>query len=113
MLAYYLPGILSLVGITNTQQQLGINVGMSVVSWVSTICGSVIVDRVRRRVLLMATMIAFIFFLSMMSMTGGLFANSIAVTAMGILTIVWIYLFQISNGLLCEDHRQEWSYFSP
>lgn len=102
MLAYYLPGILTLVGIKNTQQQLGINVGMSVVSWIATVCGSVIVDRVRRRVLLMSTMVAFIFFLSMMSITGGLFANNIAINAMGILTIVWIYLFQISNGLLCE-----------
>ncbi|EEU35516.1 uncharacterized protein NECHADRAFT_55554 [Fusarium vanettenii 77-13-4] len=100
MLGYYLPGILSLVGITNTQQQLGINVGMSVVSWLSTLVGSVIVDRVRRRFLLMATMGVFIFFLAMMSLTGGLFDNGIAMKAMGILTITWIYLFQISNGLL-------------
>lgn len=102
MLAYYLPGILTLVGITNTQQQLGINVGMSVVSWAATVCGSMIVDHVRRRFLLMATMAAFIFFLSMMTITGGLFDNGIAQTAMGILTIAWIYLFQVSNGLLCE-----------
>lgn len=102
MLSYYLPGILSLVGITNTQKQLGINVGMSVASWVSTVFGSMIVDHVRRRVLLMATVAAFIFFLSMMTMTGGLFANGVAVNAMGILSIFWIYLFQISNGLLCE-----------
>ncbi|WAO91373.1 MFS domain-containing protein [Fusarium falciforme] len=100
MLAYYLLGILSLVRITNTQQQLGINVGMSVASWLSTLVGPVIVNRVRRRFLLMATMGVFIFFLSMMSLTGGLFDNGIAMKAMGILTITWICLFQISNGLL-------------
>lgn len=75
---------------------------MSVASWISTVFGSMIVDHVRRRILLMATMVAFIFFLSMMSVTGGLFANGIATNAMGILTIVWVYLFQISNGLLCK-----------
>lgn len=103
MLAYYLLGILSLVRITNTQQQLGINVGMSVASWLSTLVGPVIVNRVRRRFLLMATMGVFIFFLSMMSLTGGLFDNGIAMKAIGILTITWICLFQISNGLLCKS----------
>ncbi|KAJ4177396.1 hypothetical protein NW755_013882 [Fusarium falciforme] len=103
MLAYYLLDILSLVGITNAQQQLGINVGMSVASWLSTLVGPVIVNRVRRRFLLMATMGVFRFFLSMMSLTGGLFDNGIAMKAMGILTITWIYPFQISNGPLCKS----------
>lgn len=105
MLSYYLPGILTTVGITNTQQQLGINLGMSVASWASTLVGSMIVDDVRRRFLLMATMVVFIFSLSMMSVTGGLFDNGIAQAAMGILTIAWIHLCQIFNGLLCEFVR--------
>lgn len=102
MLGYYLPGILTLVGITNSQQQLAINLGMTVASYLSTLVGALIIDRVTRRFLLASTLIVFIFFLSLMSVTGGLFANGIAKDAMGILTIVAIYLFQISNGLLCK-----------
>ncbi|KAF3074787.1 Lactose permease [Trichoderma lentiforme] len=100
MLGYYLPGILTLVGITNSQQQLAINLGMTVASYLSTLAGALIIDRVTRRFLLASTLLVFIFFLSLMSVTGGLFANGIAKDAMGILTIVAIYLFQISNGLL-------------
>ncbi|KAJ4322148.1 hypothetical protein N0V84_004983 [Fusarium piperis] len=100
MLGYYLPGILTLVGIVNTQQQLGINLGMTFVSFLSTIGGSFIVDRATRRSLLMSTMAVFTFFLAMMAITGGLFDSGIAKNAMGILTIVWVYLFQVSNGLL-------------
>lgn len=103
MLYYYLPGILTLVGIDNTQQQLGINIGMTVVSWLATLGGASIIDRVTRRLLLISTMAVFAFFLALLSVTGGLFDNGIAKTAMGILTIVFIYLFQIAGGLLCKS----------
>ncbi|KFZ15540.1 hypothetical protein V501_02671 [Pseudogymnoascus sp. VKM F-4519 (FW-2642)] len=100
MLGLYLPAILSLVGITNTQQQLGINVGMTVTAYVSTIAGAMIIDRVTRRFLLITTMAVFAAFLSLMAVAGALFANDIAKTALGILTIVVIFLFQIANGVL-------------
>jgi hypothetical protein len=103
MLAFYLPGILTLVGITNTQQQLGINLGLTVASYLSTVVGAMIVDRVARRFLLITTMAVFTAFLCLLSLTGGLFANGIAQSAVGIVTIVLIYLFQISNGVLCKS----------
>jgi MFS family permease len=102
MLGFYLPGILTLVGITNTQQQLGINLGMTVAAYLSTVAGALIVDRVTRRFLLITTMGLFVFFLCLMALTGGLFANGIARSAIGIVTIVLLYAFQISNGFLCK-----------
>lgn len=75
---------------------------MTVANFFSTVAGSFIVDHVTRRCLLLSTMAVFVFFLSMMSITSGLFDNGIAKNPMGILTIVLIYLFQISNGLLGE-----------
>lgn len=113
MLGYYLPGILTLVGITKTQQQLGINLGMTVASYLSTVIGALIIDRVTRRLLLMGTMIVFIFFLAIMALTGGLYANDVAQSTIGIVTIVAIYLFQISNGLLCKLMLQLPKFFLP
>lgn len=100
MLNYYLPRILELVGITNAQQQLGINIGMTVASWISTVAGATIVDRLSRRFLLLTTLAVFIFFLSLMSVAGGLYDNGIAQSGVGIWVIALVYLFQMSNGLL-------------
>ncbi|KAH7176950.1 general substrate transporter [Dactylonectria macrodidyma] len=99
MLNYYLPRILELVGITNTQDQLAVNIGMTVASWISTVVGATIIDRVTRRFLLLATLAIFIFFLALMSVAGGLFASGIEQRAMGIWSIALVYLFQVSNGL--------------
>lgn len=107
MLNYYLPRVLELVGITNTQHQLAVNVGMTVVSWISTVAGATIIDRVTRRFLLLSTLGVFIFFLALMSVAGGLFENGIKQTAMGIWSITLVYLFQVSNGLLGSFTKQQ------
>ncbi|KAL6410933.1 hypothetical protein AUP68_07365 [Ilyonectria robusta] len=107
MLNYYLPRVLELVGITNTQHQLAVNVGMTVVSWISTVAGATIIDRVTRRFLLLSTLGVFIFFLALMSAAGGLFENGIKQTAMGIWSITLVYLFQVSNGLLGSFTKQQ------
>lgn len=100
MLGVYLPAILTLVGITNTQQQLGINIGLSVCGFVFGLAGAMIVDRVKRRSLLISTMAVFVFFLSVMAVTGGLFANGISRSAVGIVSIAFIFLFNCSSAFL-------------
>lgn len=99
MINYYLSAVLTLVGITNAQQQLGINLGLSIVSWISTIFGSMIVDKVRRRVLLILGMSVLVVFLSLMSLVGGLFAHDIAIRATGILMVIFMFLFNVFNSL--------------
>ncbi|KPM44497.1 hypothetical protein AK830_g2060 [Neonectria ditissima] len=88
LLNYYLPRILELIGITKTKDQLAINLGMTVASCISTVIGATIVDHVTRRFLLLTMLCVFIFFLSLMSLTGGLFEQGTAMKAMGILSIV-------------------------
>ena len=99
MLYYYFAGILTLVGITNTQDQLGINLGLTVAAYLATLCGATFIDKLRRRTLLILSMCIFVFFLGMITITGGLYANNISVRATGISTVVFIFLFNICNGL--------------
>ncbi|KAF5640385.1 MFS sugar transporter transporter [Fusarium sp. NRRL 25303] len=99
MLSYYFAGILTLVGITNSQQQLGINLGLTVVAYLATLAGSTFIDKVTRRFLLISSMCIFVFFLGLISITGGLYANNISVHSTGIATVAFIFLFNICNGL--------------
>lgn len=51
----YYTRILSLVGITNTQQQTGINAGLTMFVWAVTIVAAFVADRIKRRTLLLTT----------------------------------------------------------
>jgi Na+/phosphate symporter len=99
MLWYYLPGVLKLVGITNTQQVLGINLGLTVVAYLSTVGGSFIVDKVRRRTLLFTGWSLYIFFLALMSLCGGLYASNIGKKPTGYIVIIALFMFNICTGL--------------
>jgi len=99
LLGYYFAGILTLVGITNTQQQLGINLGLTVLSYVSTLIGSTFIDKVKRRFLLMFSLVIYIFFLALISITGGCYANGINMHATGIATVAFIFMFNACTGL--------------
>ncbi|KAH6661705.1 general substrate transporter [Halenospora varia] len=99
MLWYYLPGVLKLVGVTNTQQVLGINLGLTVVGYLSTIGGSFIVDKVRRRTLLFTGWSVYIFFLALMSLCGGLYASNIGKKPTGYIVTIALFMFNICTGL--------------
>lgn len=102
LLGYYFAGILTLVGITNTQRQLGINLGLTVLSYVCVLIGSTFVDKVKRRFLLLFSLGIYIFFLALISITSGLFANGINLNATGIATIVFIFMFNSCTGLFSK-----------
>ncbi|TVY26879.1 Lactose permease [Lachnellula hyalina] len=102
MLTYYLPGVLKLVGITKTQQVLGINLGITCVSYLATIGGSFIVDRVRRRTLLFTGWSVYIFFLALMSLCGGLYASNIGVKPNGYIVVIAIFAFNVCTGVFGE-----------
>ncbi|KFZ00549.1 hypothetical protein V500_01028 [Pseudogymnoascus sp. VKM F-4518 (FW-2643)] len=99
MLWYYFPAILKLVGITNTQQVLGINLGITVVSYISTLGGAAIVDRIRRRTLLFTGWSLYIFFLAVMALCGGLYDSGIGEKPTGYIMIIALYFFNICTGL--------------
>lgn len=103
MLYYYFPAILKLVGIVNTQSVLGINLGISVVSYLSTLAGSAIVDRIRRRTLLFTGWNLYIFFLGLMALCGGLYASGIGEKPTGYVMILALFMFNICTGLFGES----------
>lgn len=102
LLSAYLPAVLDLVNITNSHQQLGINLGLSVLGFVSILGGSTFVDKFRRRFLLLGSLMLYIFFFVLMAVFSGLFSNGIAQYAMGILIVIVIYLFAWSSGMFSE-----------
>ncbi|KAL2843375.1 general substrate transporter [Aspergillus pseudoustus] len=117
----YLPGILELVGINSPAQQLGLNLGISLIyvvknqgrstdlfsflpgltitSWLSTMAGAVFVDRLPRRTILLVNLIIFIFLLILAGIFNALYSNDISKAAMGYLLIVTIFCFNVATGL--------------
>lgn len=61
--------------------------------------GAAFVDKLPRRTILLITVILFIIFLALIGIFNALYANGIATKAMGYLTIIAIYLFNICTGL--------------
>ena len=101
LFGYYLPAILSLVGITDSHQQLGFNLGQPLAGWLATLIGAPLFDRFKRRFLLMLAMAMFVVFLVLITICSALFEHN-SKPALGYLIMVWIYLFVICNGLLGE-----------
>lgn len=99
LIGYFLPGVLTLVGITNTQQQLAINLGMVAANYLSTLIGASFVDKVPRRFILITSMVLYCFLLALMTIVNGLYLHDIAAKAMGYLTIVVIFGVNIITGL--------------
>ena len=98
LFSYYLPAVLSLVGITGAHQQLGLNLGQYLAQWLATLVGASYFDRVRRRTLLMGAMAIFVVFLTLMTICSARFEITKS-KPLGYLIIVWVYLFDIFNGL--------------
>lgn len=110
---------LETIGITNSQSQLGINLGTTVVYFVFTACGAFLVDKVKRRTLIFSGLISFIILQTAATITSWQFEYVlffsihqsftncklmlISVTgsnAAAILTVLWIFLFQFFSSLL-------------
>jgi MFS family permease len=104
LFSYYLPAVLTLVGITDPHQQLGFNLGQSIAGWLATMAGASFFDRIKRRTLLMTAMGIFVFFLVLIAICSARFEINPS-AAVGYLIIVWVYLFDICNGLTGEPTR--------
>ena len=101
LFSYYLTAILTLVGINGKHQLLGFGLGQSLAGWFATLAGASVFDRLRRRTLLMTAMAMFVFFLVLIAGCSAAFAKH-ETKAVGYLIIVWIYLFDVANGLTGE-----------
>jgi hypothetical protein len=98
LFSYYLPAVLNLVGVTNPHAVLGFNLGQSLAGWIANLVGASVFDRLRRRTLLMTGMGIFVFFLVLIAICSSQF-EARGSKAVGYLIIVWVYMFDICNGL--------------
>ena len=102
LFSYYLPAVLNTVGVTDSHQVLGFNIGQTAVGLVATIIGaSFLFDHVRRRYLLIFAMAMFVLFLVLITICSARFAVD-GSKALGYVIILWIYLFDLFNGLTGE-----------
>jgi SP family sugar:H+ symporter-like MFS transporter len=93
----YYTRILNLVGVSNTQQQTGINAGLTMFVWAVTILAAWVADRVKRRKLLLTTWsclivinVAFVVTAQQYEKTGS--------RAAGIANVVMLWLY---DGCFC------------
>ena len=98
LFSYYLPAVLNLVGVTDPHAVLGFNLGQSLAGWLANLVGASIFDRIRRRTLLMTGMGIFVVFLVLISICSSQFEER-GSKGVGYLIIVWVYMFDICNGL--------------
>ncbi|ORY52174.1 general substrate transporter [Leucosporidium creatinivorum] len=111
----YYTQILSLVGITNTQQQTGINAGLTGWVFISAIIGASIVNRVKRRTLLMGTWAALILVNIAFTVTAARYTiTGSKAAAIGNVVLLWLYdgTFFIVCGPLFFSYQTEVLTFS-
>ena len=99
LIGAYVPAVLDLVGISDSHQQLGINVGLISIGFVSLLAGTLFVDKVRRRFLLLGSLAIYILFFALMTVWSGLYQQGTSQHAMAILIVFTIYLFNLFTGL--------------
>ncbi|KAH8554453.1 putative MFS sugar transporter protein [Umbelopsis sp. PMI_123] len=105
IVSYYISPILETLGITSSEQQLEINLGLVLVYFVFTMVGSFIVDLVRRRTLIFAGLISFIILQTASAITSWKYTetNSYGLACLG---IFWIFAFQTcSSTLIATMHN--------
>lgn len=97
IIGYYLAPALDTIGITTQLDQLGISLGSTAIYFVFTLFGSYIIDYFRRRTLIFAGLISMICAQIAVTITSWQYNLSEQKTT-AILTVVWIYLFQVCSA---------------
>lgn len=59
IITYYLSPMLDQIGITSAREQLGWNLGLTLIYWLFTLVGATFIDKFRRRTLIFAALIVF------------------------------------------------------
>ncbi|KAJ5174411.1 uncharacterized protein N7482_000288 [Penicillium canariense] len=99
IITYYMVDALETVGITGTKQQLGITIGTTAVYFVFTAVGSLLVDKFRRRTLIISGLISMIIFQTATTITSWQYSLH-ATHAAAALTLLWIFLYQTFSATL-------------
>ncbi|KAK2740049.1 MFS sugar transporter [Colletotrichum kahawae] len=98
IIGMYLSPALKTVGINEQLDQLGINLGLTAIYFVFTLFGAWIIDFFRRRTLIFAGLISIIIAQIAVTITSWQFDVTGGQKSTAILTVVWIYCFQICSA---------------
>ncbi|GAB5585963.1 hypothetical protein Unana1_00863 [Umbelopsis nana] len=105
IISYYLSATLDTVGVTGSQEQLAINLGLTVTYFVFTTVGAFVIDYFRRRTLIFAGLISFIVLQTASTITSWQYSLTES-QATAALTIFWIFAFQVcSSTLIATMHN--------
>ncbi|RAL64150.1 hypothetical protein DID88_002043 [Monilinia fructigena] len=99
VIGQYLVPALDTIGITGTTEQLGMNFGLNATYLVFTVCGSLIIDRFRRRTLIFTGLICFILLQTAATITSWRYTLTESKVDAG-LVVTWLFLFQTCSSLL-------------
>ncbi|GAA5948201.1 hypothetical protein JCM3765_001310 [Sporobolomyces pararoseus] len=100
IITFYYTSILKLVGITQTQQVVGINGGLQIFNWLCSLYGTYLVPRVPRRKLLMTAWIGVLFSNVWVVVSSAKYAQN-ETKAAGIATVVGVWLYDGFFNLVC------------
>ncbi|GAA5835807.1 hypothetical protein JCM3766R1_005853 [Sporobolomyces carnicolor] len=100
IITFYYTSILSLVGITQTQQVVGINGGLQIFNWICSLYGTYLVPRVPRRKLLMSAWVGVLFSNVWVVVASARYAEH-HTKAAGIATVVGVWFYDGFFNLVC------------
>lgn len=105
IISYYLSPCLDTIGITESIDQLGINLGLTAIYFVFTVFGAWLIDIFRRRTLIFAGLISFVVIQTAVIITSWQYSVSGSKPA-AYLTIVWMFIYQVcSASLIATMHN--------
>ncbi|GAA5943826.1 uncharacterized protein JCM15063_006512 [Sporobolomyces koalae] len=100
IITFYYTSILKLVGITQTQQVVGINGGLQIFNWICSLYGAYLVPRVPRRKLLMSAWLGVLVSNVWVVASSARYAHSHSKAA-GIATVIGVWFYDGFYNLVC------------
>ncbi|GAA5879987.1 hypothetical protein JCM16303_004427 [Sporobolomyces ruberrimus] len=100
IITFYYTSILKLVGITQTQQVVGINGGLQIFNWFCSLYGTYLVPKVPRRKLLMYAWVGVLFSNIWVVVSSARYAQN-PTKAAGIATVVGVWFYDGFFNLVC------------
>ncbi|KAF3005415.1 hypothetical protein E8E14_000412 [Neopestalotiopsis sp. 37M] len=101
VISYYFSPILDSIGITSTEQQTGINGGMSIWNFFCSLAGALLADRVGRRTLWLASFIGMIMANVPLTIASAMYSNH-GSQAAAYTTVVFLFLYNAAFNVACN-----------
>lgn len=101
VISYYFSPILDSIGITSTEQQTGINGGMSIWNFFCSLVGALLADRVGRRTLWLVSFIGMIMANVPLTISSAMYTNHGSQGA-AYATVVFLFLYNAAFNIACN-----------